>query len=244
MDNLALEVKNLSVEFDVRGEPIKAVSDVSWNVKKGETLAIVGESGSGKSVSALAILKLIPENSKVLDIGCSDGELISYLENKGVSAQGVELNQEKVIKCLEKGLDVIHGDINLIVEDFPFNQFDYCLLTQTIQAVQKPDQLLNTLKKVSKNIIVSFNNSARLSKISNFLLSGSFDSLLRKADSDHWYNTDYIHPCSIKDFKKLAENLDLKIISTFDVINQRKFENGKIPSNLFCKEVLFHITDE
>jgi methionine biosynthesis protein MetW len=154
------------------------------------------------------------------------------------------LNQEKVIKCLEKGLDVIHGDINLIVEDFPFNQFDYCLLTQTIQAVQKPDQLLNTLKKVSKNIIVSFNNSARLSKISNFLLSGSFDSLLKKADSDHWYNTDYIHPCSIKDFKKLAENLDLKIISTFDVINQRKFENGKIPSNLFCKEVLFHITDE
>ena len=61
MDNLALEVKNLSVEFDVRGEPIKAVSDVSWNVKKGETLAIVGESGSGKSVSALAILKLIPD---------------------------------------------------------------------------------------------------------------------------------------------------------------------------------------
>ena len=135
------------------------------------------------------ILNLIPENSKVLDIGCSDGELITYLENKGISAQGVELSQEKVIKCLEKGLDVIHGDINLIVEDFPFNQFDYCLLTQTIQAVQEPDKLLNTLKKVSKNIIVSFNNSARLSKISNFLLTGSFDSLLKKANSDHWYNT-------------------------------------------------------
>ena len=137
-----------------------------------------------------------------------------------------------------------HGDINLIVEDFPFNQFDYCLLTQTIQAVQEPDQLLNTLKKVSKNIIVSFNNSARLSKISNFLLTGSFDSLLKKANSDHWYNTDYIHPCSIKDFKKLATDLDLKIISTFDVLSQKKFENGKIPSNLFCKEVLFHITNE
>ena len=61
MNNLALEVKNLSVEFNVRGQPIKAVNDVSWNVKKGETLAIVGESGSGKSVSALAILKLIPD---------------------------------------------------------------------------------------------------------------------------------------------------------------------------------------
>tara|TARA_B100000902_G_scaffold94969_1_gene97814 strand:+ start:2089 stop:2682 length:594 start_codon:yes stop_codon:yes gene_type:complete len=190
------------------------------------------------------ILDLIPQNSKVLDIGCSDGELISLLANKQVSAQGVELNQEKVISCLGKGLDVIHGDINLMVEDFPYNQFDYCILTQTIQAVQKPDVLLNTLKKIGKNIIVSFNNSARLSKVARFLLSGSFDSLLKKADSDQWYNTDYIHPCSIKDFKKLAKDLNLKIISTFDVVNQKKFIDGKIPSNLFCKEVLFLLTNE
>ena len=60
MEKVALEIKNLSVEFDVRGRTVNAVNDVSWNVKKGETLAIVGESGSGKSVSALAILKLIP----------------------------------------------------------------------------------------------------------------------------------------------------------------------------------------
>ena len=60
MKKVSLEVKNLSVEFDVRGQTVNAVRDVSWNVKKGETLAIVGESGSGKSVSALAILKLIP----------------------------------------------------------------------------------------------------------------------------------------------------------------------------------------
>ena len=108
----------------------------------------------------------------------SDGELISLLADKNISAQGVEINQERVISCLGKGLDVIHGDINLMVEDFPHNQFDYCILTQTIQAVQKPDVLLNTLKKVGKNIIVSFNNSARLSKVVKFLLSGSFDSLL------------------------------------------------------------------
>ena len=61
MKNVALEVKNLSVEFNVRGKITKAVSNVSWHVNKGETLAIVGESGSGKSVSALSILKLIPD---------------------------------------------------------------------------------------------------------------------------------------------------------------------------------------
>ena len=120
----------------------------------------------------------------------------------------------------------------------------YCIVTQTIQAVQKPDILLNTLKKICKNIIASFNNSARLSQIIRFLVSGSFDSLLKKSDSDQWYNTDYIHPCSIKDFKKLTMDLDLKIINTFDVINQKKFSNNQIPSNLFCKEVLFHIANE
>ena len=71
--------------------------------------------------------------------------------------------------------------------------------------------LLNTLKKVSKNIIVGFNNAGRLSKVIQFLLSGSFDSLLKKSDSDQWYNTDYIHPCSIKDFKKLSTDLNFKI---------------------------------
>ena len=80
------------------------------------------------------ILDLIPENSKVIEIGCSDGELISLLTNKSISAQGVELNQEKVISCLVKGLDVIHGDTNVIVEDFPYNHLDYCILTQAIQA--------------------------------------------------------------------------------------------------------------
>tara|TARA_B100001057_G_scaffold486401_1_gene567531 strand:- start:1090 stop:1485 length:396 start_codon:yes stop_codon:yes gene_type:complete len=131
-----------------------------------------------------------------------------------------------------------------MVEDFPYNQFDYCILTQTIQAVQKPDVLLNTLNKIGKNIIVGFNNSARLSKVLSFLASGSFDSLLKKSNSDQWYNTDYIHPCSIKDFKKLAIDLNLRIINTFDVNKQKKFLNGKIPSNLFCREVLFHIAND
>ena len=60
MSNLALEVRNLSVEFSVRGKTVRAVSDLSWKLKKGNTLGIVGESGCGKSVSSLAILKLIP----------------------------------------------------------------------------------------------------------------------------------------------------------------------------------------
>ena len=75
------------------------------------------------------ILDIIPNGSKVLDIGCSSGELLSLLNKKdNVHTQGVEINQEEVVKCLEDGLDVVQGDINQILEDFPHNQFDLSLI--------------------------------------------------------------------------------------------------------------------
>ena len=190
------------------------------------------------------ILEFIPSGSKILDIGCSDGELINLLSQKGVSCQGVEIDQEKVVKCLEKGLDVIQGDISHIVDNFPHNQFDFCILTQTIQTVQKPDILLNELKKIGKNIIVSFSNSAHIGKISKFLFSGSFNSLLKKSTNDQWFDTYNIHPCSIKDFQILALSLNLKIFSTYDLDSLKKYKDSKIPSNLFCKDVLFHLVNE
>ena len=129
------------------------------------------------------ILDIIPNGSKVLDIGCSSGELLSLLNKKdNVHTQGVEINQEEVVKCLEDGLDVVQGDINQILEDFPHNQFDYCILTQTIQTVNAPDKLLNLLKKVGKNIIISFDNSNYYKKVFNFSVRGSFDNLLEKSE--------------------------------------------------------------
>ena len=55
-----LEVKDLSVDFDVEYGTVHAAKDVSFSINRGETLALVGESGSGKSVTALSILQLLP----------------------------------------------------------------------------------------------------------------------------------------------------------------------------------------
>ena len=182
------------------------------------------------------ILDFIPPGSKILDIGCSDGELINLLSQKGVSCQGVEIDQEKVVKCLEKGLDVIQGDINHIVDNFPHNQFDFCILTQTIQTVQKPDILLNELKKIGKNIIVSFSNSAHIGKITKFLFSGSFNSLLKKSTNDQWFDTYNIHPCSIKDFQILALSLNLKIFSKQIGSDSLKCSNSYLDRSSKCKK--------
>jgi len=189
------------------------------------------------------ILDIIPNGSKVLDIGCSSGELLSLLNKKdNVHTQGVEINQEEVVKCLEDGLDVVQGDINQILEDFPHNQFDYCILTQTIQTVNAPDKLLNLLKKVGKNIIISFDNSNYYKKVFNFSVRGSFDNLLEKSEGDQWFNTQNIHPCSIKDFTVLAKKVGFTINETYDVRKNKKFIFPKSPSNFFCNEVLFNLS--
>ncbi|WP_203581364.1 dipeptide ABC transporter ATP-binding protein [Microbacterium hibisci] len=60
-----LAVENLGVEFWVEGQFYPAAIDMNYEVRRGEVLAIVGESGSGKSTSSMALLGLLPENSRV-----------------------------------------------------------------------------------------------------------------------------------------------------------------------------------
>ncbi|HJE20404.1 MAG TPA: ABC transporter ATP-binding protein [Aliicoccus persicus] len=60
-----LSVKNLNVEFLSEGKNVKAVNNVSFDIEEKDSIGIVGESGSGKSTLAMAILKLLPSNTKI-----------------------------------------------------------------------------------------------------------------------------------------------------------------------------------
>ena len=60
-----LEVKNLETTFFTGDGPVKAVDNVSFNVRKGEALALVGESGCGKSVTAMSIMRLVASPGKI-----------------------------------------------------------------------------------------------------------------------------------------------------------------------------------
>ena len=102
------------------------------------------------------IADLLPNNTRVLDVGCGDGSLMSFLEKeKNISVRGLELNKENVQKCIHKGLTVIQGDAETELNQFPVQSFDYVVLSQTLQAFYDPNKVLEELLRIGKSVIIS-----------------------------------------------------------------------------------------
>ena len=110
------------------------------------------------------IADLVENNSKVIDVGCGNGELINFLsKNKNAKIQGLEINQKKVNQCVAKGLSVIQGDADKDLGLYPDNSFDYVILSQTIQATIEPKKILIELTRIGKKVIVSIPNFGSVS---------------------------------------------------------------------------------
>ncbi|MDC3055338.1 methionine biosynthesis protein MetW, partial [Candidatus Pelagibacter sp.] len=105
------------------------------------------------------ISNLIEENTRVLDVGCGNGDLMKFLQkNKTKDIRGLEISKEKVQNCLSKGLTVIEGNAESDLKQFPKSSFDYVILSQTLQAFLNPELVINELLKVGKKVIVTIPN--------------------------------------------------------------------------------------
>ena len=105
------------------------------------------------------IADLITPNSQVLDVGCGDGTLLSYLKNKkNISGKGIEIDNKKVASALKKGLSIIQGDADNDLAQYPSNAADYVILSQTLQATKEPALILEELKRIAKYCIISVPN--------------------------------------------------------------------------------------
>ena len=180
----------------------------------------------------------VPENSKVIDFGCGDGSLLKELfENKQVLGYGVEINDAKIEKCIEKGIPVIKLDIDKGLNDFMSSDFDLSIMARSIQCLKNPDLALNRMLELSKRCVVTLPNLGYWRCRIN-LASGKMPITPELPSS--WYETENIHLCTIKDFENLClkENISIKD-KVF--INRNGDQGGlsKINPNLFAVEGVY-----
>jgi len=156
------------------------------------------------------VAEIIEPRSRVLDVGCGEGELLDHLaRSKGVDGRGIELSQSGVNACVRHGLSVIQGDADRDLAGYPSDAFDYVVLSQTLQATRNPRVVVEQLVRIGRRAIVSFPNFGHWRIRLHLLLRGGMPvTHLLQHD---WYDTPNIHLCTIHDFVRLTEALGVAI---------------------------------
>ena len=161
-------------------------------------------------VDHLVISELVQPGTRVLDVGCGDGQLLKLLEaTRGVDGRGIEISQRGVNECVSRGLSVIQGDADTDLVDYPDDAFDYVILSQTLQATHRPRIVVEQMLRIGQKAIVSFPNFGHW-KIRCFLgLRGRMP--VTRSLNYAWYDTPNIHFCTIKDFVALCGEINARI---------------------------------
>jgi methionine biosynthesis protein MetW len=157
----------------------------------------------------IKISEWIEPNSKVLDLGCADGALLKYLQSKKMTAgYGIEITPENIEKGIKNKINIIQMNLEDGLSVFDNQFFDTIILSQTLQAMVNIEKIMDEMKRVAKNIIVSFPNFGYW-KNRLQILNGKMP---KSSDLPHeWYNTPNIHLCTVKDFYDLCEKKRLII---------------------------------
>ena len=156
------------------------------------------------------ILRLVRPGSRVLDVGCGEGDLLELLaREKGVDGRGLEISPEGVSACLARGLAVVQGDADSDLDSFPTQAFDYAVLSQTLPQVRQPRHVLAELLRIGERAIVSLPNFAHWRVRLDLLTSGRMP--VTHSLPDPWWSTGNIHLCTLKDFTELCDDLSLRI---------------------------------
>jgi methionine biosynthesis protein MetW len=188
------------------------------------------------------ICSFIKNKQDVLDLGCGDGDLLKLLrDQKNINGIGLENDHEKITECIERGIAVVEHDLNKGLQQFDSNSYDVVIMTLALQAMQRPDHVLDEMLRIGQECIVTFPNFGHWRARLHLLLHGQMP--VSDMLPYQWYDTPNIHFCTVRDFENLCHAKNISIIHK-DMV----YENT-IPSflcktfpNLFSETAIYHLT--
>jgi homoserine O-acetyltransferase/O-succinyltransferase len=186
------------------------------------------------------IEELIPPDSTVLDLGCGRGVLLSRLmRNKGVRGLGVELDQDALCECVDRGLPVIQRDLDTELSSIADDSFDYVVLSQTLQTLRRPNVVLTEMLRIGRRCIVSFPNFVHWKPVIQMLLTGR--TPVTPNLPFRWYNSPNLHFLSIRDFKIYCREHGIEMLQQIPLVVRRR-RPIRFWANLRAEEVIFVIS--
>ncbi|MBA2587492.1 MAG: methionine biosynthesis protein MetW [Alphaproteobacteria bacterium] len=192
-----------------------------------------------------AIADMIRSGARVLDVGCGDGALLQHLKTRDVDGRGIEISQANVNACVARGLAVVQGDADTDLVDYPAQVFDAVILSQTIQATEKPRVVLDHLLRIGRRVAISLPNFGYW-KVRLSLLAGGRMPRTNTLDYS-WWATPNIHLCTLADFVDLTRECGATIVEahalnnngTTSKMDPASLTHGYLGPNLFAQGGVF-----
>ncbi len=181
------------------------------------------------------IVNLVKENSKILDLGCGDGALLSLLKDKKKCiGSGIEIDEKAIYECIAKDLSVSHGDIDSNLADYSDKRFDYVILCESLQQVLNPKKVILESLRIGKKVIVGIPNFCTFPARLQLFFRGRVPVTTELPFE--WYDTPNLRFLSLKDFRKFCQKYDIRILKEIGIPENLL---SKIRPNLFAEIGLY-----
>jgi methionine biosynthesis protein MetW len=188
------------------------------------------------------IQRWIRPDSKVLDLGCGDGEFLQMLQQqRGVMGTGLEIDAENITAAIARGLNIIEQDMDKSLANFPDQSFDTVVMAHALQVLHHPDKVLEEMLRIGRECVVTFPNFGHWR--CRWYLGTRGKMPQSRIMPYRWYDTPNIHFCTVMDFESLCEEKGIQILGREMVGNtERKPLLASTWPNLFAVTAIYRIS--